>query len=71
MDTNNLLESISRKLAVLVALNLISLNSKATVTDNIKMLSRFGLTAQEIAEILNTSINAVRVIKSRSKGGKK
>ncbi|MCA9352489.1 sigma-70 family RNA polymerase sigma factor [Patescibacteria group bacterium] len=67
MDTNKLLETISKKLGVLIALNLISMNSKATVTENIEMLDRFGLTPIEISEILNTSSNTVNVTRSRLK----
>jgi len=67
MDTNKLLESISKKLGVLIALNLISINNKATVTENIKMLDRFGLAPAEIADILSTSANTVNVTRSRIK----
>jgi len=70
MDTNKLLESISKKLGVLIALNLISMNRKATVTENIEMLNRFSLTPTEIAEILNTSANTVNVTRSRIKSNK-
>lgn len=71
MQNNEQLESISRKMGVLIALNLLSMNNKATVTENIKLLDRFGLTPVEIAEILNTSANAVNVTKSRIKSKKK
>ena len=70
MDTNKLLESISKKLGVLIALNLLSINSKATTTENIEMLDRFGLTPIEIAEILNTSAHTVNVTRSRLKRNK-
>ena len=70
MDTNKLLEVISKKLGVLIALNLLSMNSKAKVKENIKMLDRFGLTPTEIAEILNTSTNTVSVTRSRIKSNK-
>jgi len=70
METEKLLESISKKLGVLIALNLVSMNSKAKVTENIKMLDRFGLMPTEIAEILNTSANTVNVTKSRIKSNK-
>jgi len=71
MDTNKLLESISKKMGALIALNLLSINSKATTTENIEMLDRFGLTPTEIAEILNTSANTVNVTRSRIKSSKK
>ncbi len=70
METTKLLESISKKLGVLIALDLLSMNSKATVTENIEMLDRFGLTPVEIAEILNTSANTVNVTRSRIKSNK-
>jgi DNA-binding NarL/FixJ family response regulator len=64
-----LFESVSKKLSVLIALNLLS--GDRTITQNIEMLARFGLTATEIAEILNTSPNTVNVTKSRIKSNKK
>lgn len=67
MESDKILESISRKMGVLIALNLVSMNNKATITENIEMLNRFGLTPTEIAEILNTSSNTVNVTKSRLK----
>ena len=70
MDTTKILESISKKLGVLIALNLVSMNSKATISENIAMLNRFGLSPTEIAEILNTSTNTVNVTKSRIKSNK-
>ena len=70
MENSELLESISKKLGVLIALNLLSMNSKATTTQNIEMLDRFGLTPSEIAEILNTSANTVNVTRSRLKSNK-
>lgn len=70
METNKLLESISKKLGVLIALNLLSINSKASITENVGMLDRFGLTPTEIAEILNTSTNTVNVTRSRFKNNK-
>ena len=70
MGTDKILESISKKLGVLIALNLLSMNKQATITDNIKMLDRFGLNAVEISEILNTSPNTVSVTRSRFKNKK-
>jgi len=70
MKEQKLLESISKKLGVLITLNLLSMNREATTTENIEMLGRFGLTPKEIAEILNTSANTVNVTRSRIKGSK-
>lgn len=71
METEKLLESISKKLGVLIALNLLSINDKSTATDHIKLLNRFGLSPAEIAEILNKSPEYVSVIKSNAKKYKK
>lgn len=70
MENREILESISKKLGVLIALNLLSMNNKATASENIAMLDRFGLASTEIAEILNTSSNTVNVTKSRLKNKK-
>jgi len=71
MSENEILSSVSKKLGVLIALNLMTLNSKATVIDNVALLDRFGLSTTEISEILNTSKGTVDVTKSRIKKGKK
>lgn len=71
MKDQKSLEQISKKLSVLIALNLITSSSKATITESIKILSRFGLSSQEIAEILNTSKGMVDVTRSRIKSKKK
>lgn len=63
----DILESISKKLGVLIALNLMAINNKATLTENVELLDRFGLSSKEIAELLNTSKNTVDVTKSRIK----
>lgn len=70
METNKLLESISKKLGVLIALDLLSMNDKASIKENAVMLSRFGLSPTEIAEILNTTANTVNVARSRNKSNK-
>ncbi len=70
MDTNKLLESISKKLGALIALNLVSMNSEVTTKESVEMLDRFGLTPTEIAEILNISTNSVNVTRNRIKNNK-
>jgi DNA-binding NarL/FixJ family response regulator len=67
METNQLLEGISKKLGVLIALDLDARNNKATISQNVEMLNRFGLSAHEIANIIGTSKNTVEVTKSRLK----
>jgi DNA-binding CsgD family transcriptional regulator len=72
MSEQNVLEEISRKLSVLISLELQRDGSKA-VQEHVMHLSRFGLTTGEIAEILDTTAGTVSVAKSRIKrktGGK-
>ena len=71
MDTNLLLESISNKLSALVALSLTATDKKGVIKENIGVLLRFGLSSQEIADILNTSKGTVDVIKSHFKKNNK
>ena len=66
MEDKYILESISRRLGVLIALQL-NQSEKFSTTEGIKMLARFGMGNSEIAEILNTSTNTVNVTKSRIK----
>lgn len=70
MNDKEQLTEISKKLSVLIALNLAVANPNATATENIERLVRFGLSSQEIADILNTSKGTVDVIKSRLKSKK-
>ncbi len=70
MENLELLESISRRLGVLIALQLSPKPESFSTTDGIMLLSRFGMGNSEIAEILNTSSNTVNVTKSRIKSNK-
>lgn len=67
MENERLLKEISQRLGVLIALQMQFQLENFSTTDGIKMLSRFGLGNSDIAEILNTSTNAVNVIKNRIK----
>jgi hypothetical protein len=71
MENKELLQSIAKRLGVLIALQLHAQSEKFSTTDGVQLLTRFGLNAPEIAEILNTSANVVNVMKSRMKGNKK
>jgi DNA-binding NarL/FixJ family response regulator len=71
MENKELLEAISRRLGVLIALQMNTQSEDFSTTEGIKMLSRFGMGNSEIAEILNTSSNTVNVIKNRIKSKKK
>lgn len=64
---NELLQSISRRLGVLIALQMKAQSDDFSTTEGVELLSRFGMPNSEIAEILNTSSNTVNVIKSRIK----
>jgi DNA-binding NarL/FixJ family response regulator len=70
VENNKLLESISKRLGVLIALQL-KAQSQDSVGEGIKLLTRFGLEPSEIAEILNTTANTVSVTRSRMKQKKK
>lgn len=71
MDNTQLLESISKRLGVLIALKLEERSEKPSVADGVEMLTRFGLSPSEIAEILNASVNTVNVTRTRLKNKKK
>lgn len=70
MENNKLLESISKRLGVLIALQL-KAQEQDSVTEGVELLTRFGLEPSEIAEILNTTANTVSVVRSRMKQKKK
>jgi len=70
MNDSELLREISKKLSVLIALQL-KKDGEESVQDSVVRLSRFGLTTSEIAEILGTTPGTVAVAKSRSKKGRK
>ena len=72
MSEQDILEEISKKLSVLISLELQRDGTKA-VQEHVMHLSRFGLTTGEVANILNTTAGTVAVAKSRVKrktGGK-
>jgi len=71
MENQKLLESISSRLGILIALQLSPKPDNFSVTEGISLLARFGMGNSEIAEILNTSSNTVNVTKSRIKSKKK
>jgi transposase len=67
MNNEEILKEISRRLGVLIALQMENQSENFSTTDGVNMLSRFGMGNSEIAEILNTSANAVNVMKNRIK----
>jgi len=67
MSNEEMLKEISRRLGVLIALQMKNQSEDFSTTDGVNMLSRFGMGNSEIAEILNTSSNTVNVMKNRIK----
>lgn len=70
MENNKLLESISKRLGVLIALHINSNSENFSIAEGVELLTRFGLSPTEIAEILNTSTNTVNVTRNRLKNKK-
>jgi DNA-binding NarL/FixJ family response regulator len=68
--TDDLLQEISKKLSILISLELRKDGTEG-VQEHVARLSRFGLTTGQIAEILNTTPGTVAVAKSRLKNRKK
>ncbi|HXN63862.1 MAG TPA: hypothetical protein VN862_00910 [Candidatus Acidoferrales bacterium] len=66
METE-ILQAISRRLGVLIAIQIKAQSETFSITEGVELLSRFGMGASEIAEILNTSPNTVNVMKNRIK----
>jgi DNA-binding NarL/FixJ family response regulator len=64
---NNILQQISKKLSILIALQLQGGKEKVEVKENVVKLTPFGLTDSEIAEILGTTAGTVSVAKARIK----
>jgi DNA-binding NarL/FixJ family response regulator len=71
MENQELFEAMSRRLGVLIALQLSPKPKGFSVTESVSLLDRFGMGNTEIAEILNTSANTVNVIKNRIKNKRK
>lgn len=67
MENKELLESISKRLGVLAALQINAQTEGTSIAEGVALLTRFGLAPSEIAEILNTSINTVNVTRTRLK----
>ena len=63
----NILREISKKLSVLIALQLQGESEMVEVKENVGRLSRFGLTDSEIAEILGISESTSKSQFNRSK----
>ncbi len=71
MENTKLLESIAKRLGVLIALHIKDHSENFSVAEGVELLTRLGLSPTEIAEILNTSTNTVSVTRSRLKKRRK
>ena len=60
-DSNELLASVDRKLSALIYLTAYQLVVGKTVSDAAPILKRLGLTNAEIAQIFDSTPNAVKV----------
>ncbi len=66
MKNSELLEQISNKLSVLIAVTLQDDSKKMSITDGERLLRRFGLDNQSVADILGTTKQSIEVTKSRN-----
>ncbi len=66
MKDHELLEQISKKLSALLAISFAKHTEKMTSAEGVKMLVRFGLSNQDIANILGTTKGTIEVLKSRA-----
>lgn len=64
------LETISKKLSILIALTVRSLPEGVNTKESIKLLDTYGLSNVEVASILGMKPNAVSMARSRMGGGK-
>jgi len=70
MENKELLQAISKRLGVLIALQINAGSDKHSIAEGVALLTRFGLAPSDIAEILNTSTNTVNVTRTRLKNKK-
>lgn len=66
MSGDKVAEQISRKLSALIALAMVPDVPKKTSAEKVSLLMRFGISNQEIADILGTTRGTVEVLKSRA-----
>lgn len=62
MNETELLKSISNKLSILISLGLGQ--DKGTMKDKVRQLVKYGLSNQEMADILGTTKGTIEVVKS-------
>jgi len=66
MSVEELMEHISNKLSALIALSLVPEPQKRNTAEKVELLTRFGISNQEVADILGTTKGTVEVLKSRA-----
>ena len=66
MTSDKVAEQISNKLSALIALAMLSDVHKKTSAEKVALLMRFGISNQEIADIVGTTKGTVEVLKSRA-----
>ncbi|MEK7117224.1 MAG: hypothetical protein AAB861_00425 [Patescibacteria group bacterium] len=71
MKDQETFESLSKKLSALLALYFVKEPEKMTSEQGVKLLMRFGLSNQEMADILGTTKGTIEVLKSRVSKSKK
>lgn len=71
MTNEEILNQISKKMNAFIALMLMNDVQKMTKSDKVKLLLRFELSNQDIANILDTTRGTVEVTKSRFVKNKK
>lgn len=71
MDDKEILKQISKKMNALIAVSFLKDVEKMTTADGVKLLLRFDLSNQEIADILGTTRGTIEVMKSRALKSKK
>lgn len=71
MSDQEVLQQISGKLSALIAISLYNDSKKMSVADGERLLRRFGLDNQSIADILGTTKRTIEVLKSRDQKGRK
>lgn len=70
MENQILSKEISRKLSALLAVFFVKDPTTMTTAEGERFLRRFGLTNQEIADVLGTTRRTIEVLKSRAQRGK-
>ncbi len=70
MKDQELFEQVSKKLSALIALSFVKEANKMTAEEGVRLLKRFDLSNQDMADILGTTKPTVEVLKSRIKSKK-